>query len=189
MTYGVTESEADFIYDAESGALTESMSDIFGSMVKQFYRNQTAEKADWLIGEGLLKNKINGKGLRSLARPGTAYDDPLLGKDPQPAHMNDYVNTGSNNSGVHTNSGIPNRAFYLAAIKLGGYSWEKAGKIWYSSLCDNSLKKHKKEGNKVGFLEFSRVTINKARRLFGQHTADKVRSAWYEVGVKEPADI
>ncbi len=183
LTHGVTESEAGFIYYGQAGALNESMSDVFGSMVKQFHKNQTAAEADWLIGEGLLNSKINAKGLRSMAAPGTAYDDPLLGKDPQPGHMNHYLNTRNDNGGVHSNSGIPNRAFYLAATKLGGYSWEKAGKIWYDALCDESLKeKTGSEHGYINFLEFSRLTIDKAR-LFDTHTAEQVRDAWHEVGV------
>ena len=54
--------------------------------------------------------------------PGTAYNDPVLGKDPQPGHMKDYVTTSSDNGGVHINSGIPNRAFYLIATEIGGSS-------------------------------------------------------------------
>ena len=34
------------------------------------------------------------------------------------------------------NSGIPNHAFYLAAVEIGGYAWQKAGKIWYIALRD-----------------------------------------------------
>ena len=49
-----------------------------------------------------------------MKAPGTAYDDDVLGKDPQPATMDDYVRTGRDNGGVHINSGIPNHAFYLA---------------------------------------------------------------------------
>ena len=48
-----------------------------------------------------------------MKEPGTAYDDPILGKDPQPAHMRDYVVTLEDNGGVHINSGIPNHAFFL----------------------------------------------------------------------------
>ncbi|WP_163420383.1 M4 family metallopeptidase, partial [Escherichia coli] len=89
----VTESEAGLIYYQQSGALNESLSDVFGSLVKQFHLQQTADKADWLIGAGLLAEGIKGQGLRSMSAPGTAYDDPLLGKDPQPASMKDYIQT------------------------------------------------------------------------------------------------
>ena len=103
------------------------MSDVFGSLVKQRQLNQTAADADWIIGAGLLTSNVNGVGIRSMKAPGTAYDDPVLGRDPQPGHMKDYVNTSSDNGGVHINSGIPNHAFYITALELGGYAWEKAG--------------------------------------------------------------
>ena len=130
LTHGVTQYEAGLEYEGQSGALNESFSDIFGSMIKQYREKQTADKADWLIGAGLFTSKVKGMALRSLKEPGTAYDDPTIGKDPQPAHMKDYVKTSDDNGGVHINSGIPNRAFYLAAIELGGHSWDKAGQIW-----------------------------------------------------------
>lgn len=125
LSHGVTETEAGLIYFEQSGALNESLSDVFGSLVKQYHLKQTADKADWLIGEGLLAKGINGKGLRSMSEPGTAYDDPLLGKDPQPAHMKDFIKTREDNGGVHLNSGIPNRAFYLASTAIGGYAGKK----------------------------------------------------------------
>ena len=62
-----------------------------------------------------------------MKAPGSAYDDPVLGKDPQPATFADYVQTTGDNGGVHLNSGIPNRAFYLAATAIGGNAWEGAG--------------------------------------------------------------
>ena len=70
---------------------------------------------------------VQARGLRDMAAPGTAYDDPVLGRDPQPAHMDDYVDTVDDNGGVHLNSGIPNRAFHLAATAIGGSSAEGAG--------------------------------------------------------------
>src|SRR5207245_11445416 len=72
--------------------------------------------------------------------PGTAYDDPTLGKDPQPADMAHYDNTMDDSGGVHINSGIPNRAFYLAATAIGGLAWEGAGRIWYRTLTDPRLR-------------------------------------------------
>ena len=89
------------------------MSDVFGSLVKQRSLGQTAAQADWLIGAGLLAAGINGVALRSMKAPGTAYDDPLIGKDPQPDHMSRYDSRTLDNGGVHINSGIPNKAFVL----------------------------------------------------------------------------
>ena len=103
------------------------MSDVFGSLVKQYTLNQTVTQADWLIGSGILVRGINGQALRSMKNPGTAYDDPLLGKDPQPGHWTGYHNTTDDFGGVHINSGNPNRAFFLVADQLGGYAWKDAG--------------------------------------------------------------
>src|SRR5712692_7536062 len=129
LTHGVTGDTANLDYQGQSGALNESVSDVFGSMVKQYSANpkQNAGNADWLIGAGIFMPNIKGKALRSMSDPGSAYDDPTLGKDPQPGTMAGYVETDQDNGGVHINSGIPNHAFYLAATKLGGYSWDKAG--------------------------------------------------------------
>jgi Zn-dependent metalloprotease len=134
LTHAVTQYTANLVYQGQSGALNESMSDVFGSLVKQRARNQTAAEADWIIGEGLFTARVNGTGIRNMKQPGTAYNDPVLGKDPQPGHMRDYVQTQSDNGGVHINSGIPNRAFYVTAFNIGGFAWEKAGQIWYVTL-------------------------------------------------------
>ncbi|ECG8590009.1 peptidase M4 family protein [Salmonella enterica subsp. salamae] len=177
LTHGVTETEAGLIYFEQSGALNESLSDVFGSLVKQFYLQQSAEQADWIIGEGLLAEGINGQGLRSMSAPGTAYDDPLLGKDPQPAHMRDFIKTREDNGGVHLNSGIPNRAFYLAATAIGGYAWEKAGKAWYDTLCDRNLAQN------ASFADFAKLTIAHGEKRSGQTTASAIEQAWKTVGV------
>ncbi|CAB3809591.1 Protease PrtS [Paraburkholderia ultramafica] len=120
-----------------------------------------------------------GTALRSMKNPGTAYDDPVLGKDPQPATMSKYVNTTSDNGGVHINSGIPNRAFCLAALAIGGHAWEKAGRIWYETLNDSHIKPT------TNFKSFARLTVSNADRLFGANGAESqaVSKAWHEVGV------
>ncbi|MEH2922379.1 M4 family metallopeptidase [Samsonia erythrinae] len=178
LTHGITEHEAGLIYFRQSGALNESLSDVFGSMVKQYHLGQTAEQADWIIGAGLLADGIHGLGLRSMSNPGTAYDDLLLGVDPQPAHMNEYVNTREDNGGVHLNSGIPNRAFYLAATALGGHSWEKAGPIWYDTLCDETLPQN------ADFEVFARYTIRHAAKRFNPTVADMIKQSWETVGIE-----
>ncbi|MGH7493793.1 MAG: M4 family metallopeptidase [bacterium] len=180
LAHGVTEDEARLIYFFQSGALNESMSDVFGTLVKQRLRKQNAREADWLIGAELLTSKVEGVALRSMKDPGTAFDDPLLGKDPQPKHMKDFVRTYEDNGGVHINSGIPNHAFYLLANHFGGYAWEKAGRIWYETLRDSKLRPN------TGFLRFARLTIDNAGRLFGVNCAEQkaVREAWLQVGMK-----
>jgi Zn-dependent metalloprotease len=179
LTHGVTQFEAGLIYQGQQGALNESMSDVFGALVKQWVNKQTADQADWLIGQGLFTSKINGVALRSMKAPGTAYDDPLLGKDPQPGHMKDIYKGNKDNGGVHINSGIPNRAFYLAATAIGGYAWEKAGKIWYITLRDRLR----------AWSDFSRAakhTIDVAAELYGKNSTEQqaVREAWKQVGVE-----
>ncbi len=178
LTHGVTQYEARLIYFGEPGALNESMSDVFGSLVKQRVNNQTVESADWIIGEGLLTSKVNGVGIRSMKAPGTAYDDRVLGKDPQPGHMKDIYTGFKDNNGVHINSGIPNRAFYLAAMEIGGYAWEKAGKIWYMSLCDRLRRRS-------NFRRAAKVTMQVAGELYGTGGKEQkaVENAWREVGV------
>ena len=179
LSHGVTEDESQLQYFNQSGALNESMSDVFGSLIKQKLNNQTAAQADWLIGEGLLAAGVNGVALRSMKDPGTAFDDPLLGKDPQPKHMKNFVRTFDDNGGVHINSGIPNHAFYQAAIKLGGSAWEKAGQIWYDSLRDPRVKPN------AGFLSFAKITVDVAGQRFGATSAERkaVHDSWAAVGI------
>ena len=178
LTHGVTAHEANLEYHDQPGALNESISDVFGSLVKQRALGQTADQADWLIGAGLFTAKVRGAALRSLKAPGTAYDDPVLGKDPQPAEMKDYVATTEDDGGVHINSGIPNRAFYLAATAIGGNAWEKAGRIWYVALRD-LLRKNS------DFQAAAELTARAAGQLFGPGSAEEtaVGDAWQAVGV------
>ena len=139
FTHGVTQFTVGLAYQDQPGALNESISDVFASMAKQRALGQTAAEADWLIGEGLFTSAINAKALRSMKEPGTAYDDPQIGRDLQVGSMADYVYTDDDSGGVHINSGIPNRAFVLAALDIGGASWEKAGQVWYDTLVHGEL--------------------------------------------------
>jgi len=178
LTHGVTDHLAGLQYEGQSGALNESMSDVFGSLVKQRLNGETAEEADWLIGEGLFTPRVDGVALRSMQAPGTAYDDPQLGgKDPQPATMADYVETDDDDGGVHINSGIPNRAFFLAATAFGGPSWERAGAIWFATLSDPKLKATST------FTAFATRTSANAATLFGAEAQRIVKAAWKGVGI------
>jgi Zn-dependent metalloprotease len=178
LTHGVTQYEASLNYSQQPGALNESMSDVFGSLVKQYYLKQSAADADWLIGEGLLTANVNGVALRSMKAPGTAYNDPVLGKDPQPANMKDYVSTSSDNGGVHINSGIPNHAFYLIATEIGGNAWLKAGQIWYVTLRD-------KLTSTSNFQSCADLTYQTAGELFGTGSLEQtaVKNGWAGVGL------
>ena len=182
LTHGVTEFTAGLEYHNQSGALNESISDTFGSLVKQWSLKQTADEADWLIGSEVFTPDIAADALRSMKAPGTAYDNDLLGKDPQPDRMSTFVQLPDtdegDNGGVHINSGIPNKAFYLAATYIGGYAWEGAGAIWYAAL--------KASTADTNFQEFADTTAAKAADLFGsggtEHQA--VVAAWREVEIR-----
>ena len=178
LTHGVTQYEANLTYSNQPGALNEAVSDIFGSLVKQYKQGQTAAQADWIIGEGLFTSNVKGVGIRSMKAPGTAYNDPVLGKDPQPAHMKDYVTTFQDNGGVHINSGIINHAFYVTAVEIGGFAWEKAGRIWYKALTE----KMKSNSN---FQNAADLTFEAAGELFGKNSLEQnaVKKGWSQVGI------
>lgn len=182
LGHGVTEHTANLEYRNQSGALNESLSDVAGSMVKQWNLRQTAEQADWLIGSEIFTPQVDADALRSMKAPGTAYDNKLFGKDPQPDHMDRYAELpdteDGDNGGVHVNSGIPNKAFYLTATGIGGFSWEAPGHIWYESL--------KASTTTTGFAEFATTTCHKAAQLYGAHSREEqaVRAAWDGVGVR-----
>jgi Zn-dependent metalloprotease len=192
MTHGVTEYDINLKYLNQSGALNESFSDVFGSMIKQNHLDQTVVEADWQIGEGLVLGNEKWT-LRSLKAPGTAYiDHPVLGTDPQPATMDAYKKMKSDNGGVHINSGIPNHAFYLFATKLYDIdsekyarSWNGAGRIWYDSRF--------KISPKADFAEFANATIAVSDETFGKDSPETkaIRKAWAEVKIfnhKPPGD-
>jgi len=185
LTHGVTAYTANLPYEYQAGALNESISDVFGSMVKQYTLNQKAKGADWLIGEGLFRDPEGARALRDMANPGTAYtNNKYIGSDPQPKDMDGYVNAPNNQRGdfgaVHTNSGIPNRAFYLAATGVGDYSWDPAGKIWYAALTDPDLQNVQ---TKTAFKVFAELTIKYAQTIGGTAAVDAVQNAWTTVKV------
>ena len=184
LTHGVTENTAGLEYHNQSGALNESISDVFGSLVEQWSLNQTAEQASWLIGPEIFTPGFAGDALRSMKDPGRAYDNPTMGKDPQPAHMDHYVvlpdTARGDNGGVHVNSGIPNKAFYLTAINIGGRAWEAPGHIWYESL--------KASNSTTEFQQFAETTAAKAAQLYGQDARRAVVDAWQQVGIRVAGD-
>lgn len=181
LTHGVTEFAGGLEYQGQSGALNESMSDVFGALTEQHRAGQDADAASWLIGEGIFTAAVQGVALRSMRAPGTAYDDDVLGRDPQPAHMDDYVQTTDDNGGVHINSGIPNHAFYLTAQRLGGKAWERAGRVWYLTLTSGALPPT------ADFAAFARATVSTAAAEYGEDSEvlDAVRRGWIGVGVMD----
>ncbi|WP_406118078.1 M4 family metallopeptidase [Streptomyces sp. NBC_00989] len=178
LAHGLIQHTAGLAYSDQPGALNESIADVFASLIKQYTLGQTVAEADWLIGAGLVGPRVTGVALRSLKAPGTAYDDTALGRDPQPATMDDFVRTSRDNGGVHINSGIPNHAFYLLATELGGHAWEKAGQIWYDALTGGELRRN------ASFAEFANLTVSAAEGRYGRGDEfDATRKVWEQVGV------
>lgn len=173
LAHAVTERTAGLVYQGQPGALNESVSDVFAACSEQRLLGQQATEADWLIGTELFLPGVRARALRDMAAPGTAYDDPRLGRDPQPAHLDDYVDTTDDNGGVHLNSGIPNRAFHLAAVAIGGSSWAGAGRIWYDALVGGDVRPD------TDFAGFAAATV----RAAGPRAAE-VEEAWRQVGVR-----
>lgn len=132
LAHGVTQFTANLDYYSQSGALNEHFSDVFGTAITQKALKQDPNKADWLIGNEIMGKTLKGEALRSMKAPGCAYDNALMGKDPQRAHMDDYYHGPADNRGVHINSGIFNKAFYLAATDQLGT--QNAARIWYHAL-------------------------------------------------------
>ena len=177
---GLLQSATKLDYWGESGAIFNAISMVLAVLVKQYALGQTTDQANWLFGEGVLVPQPNTRALFSLAAPGTAYDNQLLGKDRQPGHMRLFQQTDEDNGGIHINCGIPNRAFYLMATAMGGYAWEKAGRIWFQAALDKQLPP------KARFEDFAGITYATARQLFGD-TSDEglaVQYGWKLVGVE-----
>jgi len=181
LGHGVVEYSGGLDYQGQSGALNESVADVFGALTEQHTLGQTAAQASWLIGAGIFTPAVQGEALRSMKAPGTAYDDDVLGRDPQPAHMRDYVTTTDDNGGVHINSGIPNKAFHLVATTLGGHAWERAGRVWYLTVTGGTL------AADADFAAFASATTATAVAEYGEGSEEvaAVRSAWSAVGVTD----
>lgn len=179
LAHGVTEYSGGLTYEGQSGAINESLSDVFGVLAEQHHLGQRADEASWLVGAGIFTDAVDGVALRSMAAPGTAYDDDVLGRDPQPGHMRDYVDTTDDNGGVHINSGIPNRAFHLAALRLGGHAWERAGLVWYRTLTAGTLP------DDADFTVFADATLTSAAAEYGEKSEEvaAIRAGWTGVGV------
>lgn len=173
LGHGVVGDEGPLEYMGMSGALNESMADVFGSLVKQYTLDQSADKADWLIGAEVMRDEF-GEALRSLKAPGKAWQH-----DDQPAHMDDFVETLDDNGGVHINSGIPNHAFYTVATTLGGNAWEAPGRIWYETL------QHPRLYPRSSFRRFARISHRVARSLYGAGSNEvaAVEAGWQKVGL------
>jgi Zn-dependent metalloprotease len=182
LSHGVVSNTSDLKYQFQSGALNESFADVFGVLTKMYNEGKTVDNDEyWIQGVGIFTSQVQGEGIRSLANPGTAFDDPVFGKDPQPAHMNDYqdLTLWDDDGGVHINSGIPNKAFYNVAMELGGKAWEKAGKIWFITLRDRLNEDSQ-------FKDVAIATFDQAGVLYGINSTEQkaVKKGWTDVGVE-----
>lgn len=175
LTHGVQSFTSNLEYAGQSGALNEHFADVFGVLVRQWKNGEKADRADWLIGKEVLVGAPTRRGVRDMEHPGTAFmGDRYLGTDPQPEHMSKLYEGQSDNGGVHINSGIPNRAFVLAAKTLGGNAWDVTGRIWY----DTMLRLPKR----CEFHECAELCVQTASAL-GADAARAVSAAWANVGV------
>jgi Zn-dependent metalloprotease len=173
--HGVTGAEADLVYFGQSGALAESVSDCFAQVVRIPYLGLALDDPRaWLIGETLLAPGVNGRALRDMANPGTAYDDPVLGTDTQPRHMRGYAQGKGDNGGVHRNSGVPNFAFVKTVQGLGDL--DLAGRILYETLCSGVPED-------CTFETWAKAQVIAARTLGGPAAATVALRAWSDVGV------
>jgi Zinc metalloprotease (elastase) len=168
--HGVTEHVAGLVYQGESGALNEHISDVFGICCNHKLHPEVPESDKWIIGLGIWTPQINGKGLRSFTVE-PAYDDPILGIDAQPKHMINFYKGIADHGGVHLNSGIPNHAFYAFCKRSGKKSYEEPLKIWWDAL--------QHTGSFDNFQVFANKTVTFAPINLKQHLID----AWGDVGI------
>ncbi len=168
MTHGVTQYTSNLVYQDQSGALNESMSDCMASLV---------DSTNWQIGEQVVKdfNAFPTGALRDMSDPhnGGVAGDPCW----QPAVMSEYVNTTQDNGGVHINSGIPNHAFYYVAAAIGHY---KTGLIWYRAETTYLTRS-------AQFVDERIATEKAATDIFGSGSNElqAVQTAWDNVGITE----
>lgn len=155
ITHGITQETANLKYQGQSGALNESFSDVFGYFV---------DSDDWLMGEDVYTPNRKGDALRSMSNP-TQYN--------QPEHMNNYVQTSQDNGGVHTNSGIPNKAAYLTIKKLGK---SKSEQVYYRALTQYLT-------SNSNFKDARNALVQSAIDLYGLEDSKKVASSWQQVGI------
>jgi bacillolysin len=168
MTHGVTQHSANLVYQDQSGALNESMSDVFAAAL---------DSANWTIGEQVIKDfaTFPSGALRDLSDPHNGGNASSAGW--QPATMSEFVSTTGDHGGVHTNSGIPNNAFYRAATSIGR---SPAAAIWYRALTQYLT-------SSATFVDARIATEAAAKELYGDGSPalTAVQNAWDAVGVLE----
>ncbi len=169
MTHGVIQNSCNLRYSGQSGAINESLADIFGALV---------DRDDWKIGESITKNftLFPSGALRDLSNPhngGSSKSDYCW----QPQHMDEFVITSSDNGGVHINSGIPNKAFYLFATQV---SKEKAEKVYYLAMTKYLFASSR-------FIDLRISVVSAATELYGENSNEvaQAKSAFDQVGILE----
>jgi len=177
LTHGVESFTSNLEYRNQSGALNEHFADVFGALVRQWRNGETALKASWLIGAEVLVPAPTRRAIRDMENPGTAFvNDPDLGDDPQPGHMNNLYTGMADRGGVHINSGIPNRAFALVAKALKGNAWDVAGRIWYDTMLQLTTTSQ--------IADCARVSLQVASTpTYGATAKKAVKAAWKKVGI------
>jgi Zn-dependent metalloprotease len=157
MTHGVVENSANLIYENQPGALNESFADVFGVLYEFYVRGGGG---NWLIGEDVTTPGIAGDALRNMQDP-AASNVAFSGQ--QPAHMSQYQNlpntSQGDHGGVHINSGIPNKAFYLFATS-SGVTLDEAGRVYYRALTQYLTRNSQ-------FVDCRLAVIQAAEDLFG----------------------
>lgn len=129
ISHGVTEFSANLVYAYQPGALNESFSDIFGESIDLLNTSENEPGEEWRVGEGILPG-----GLRDMRNPQT-FGDPDACTSPS------YQCTPDDSGGVHTNSGVPNKAYYLMVaggthngFTVSGIGIAKAAAVQYRAL-------------------------------------------------------
>lgn len=176
-THGLTDFTADLRYRNESGALNESFSDIFGTSVEIW---ADPPRADWLIGEDFVKN---GKPLRNMA-------DPKSLGDPD-TYKGEFWESGTyDNGGVHINSGVQNRWFFLLTKGGSGrndnnkdYSVTGIGQEAAAAIAFRNLKYYLLVLS--DFADAREGALQAAEDIFGPCSVQYIETAnaWYAVGV------
>jgi len=186
MTHGVTQYSANLTYSNESGALNESMSDVFGAMVELYARGGTVTADTWKIGEQAYTPATSGDALRYMDNPHLAGNGGYTAND-DPDHYSERYTGTADSGGVHINSGIPNHAFYLMAaggthhlsgVTVTGIGTTDAARIWYRSLTVYMT-------SGTNFSAARTAMLNAATDLFGSTSAqyNTVATGWCAVGV------
>jgi hypothetical protein len=169
MSHAVISKTADLLYENQSGALNESFADIFGEGTEW----RASGSADWKIGTNLVTMGV----LRDMVVPENHQ---------QPSRMSAFVRTTADQGGVHINSGIPNRAFYLLVEGLpgGGIGRSKAHQIFYRTLTSKLNKGSDFQDMRAG-------AVLSANELYGSGSVEsqKVKAAFDAVEIYDPTIV